>query len=688
FGPDGYLYASFGDGGGGGDFFNHGQNPNSVYGTLLRLDVDSRSLGEYGVPADNPFIGGGGDSRVYAWGLRNVWKFSFDSLNGNLWAADVGENAWEEVNIVESGGNYGWPVYEGFNCFNFDADCGELIADDPVLEYGHDQGFSITGGYVYRGEAIPELYGRYIFADFSSGRFFVGADGEDGALATATLLDGGVTPSVFGERADGELFVADYVSGIIYRLDRDSALGTPDLPERLSETGCMNPDDPSLPGPGLIPYAPNAPFWSDGAEKHRWLAIPDGEVVTVDDRGDFEFPLGTVLVKDFRLDERIIETRLFMLHPDGVWAGYSYRWNDAQTEAFLLRDGETREVGDQTWIYPSRTECNGCHTGVAGRSLGLEVLQLNGEFAYPTGVVANQMMTLIDIGVVDFEEALGAWPALVSPHGDAPLEDRARSYLHTNCSSCHQAGGPGRGEQDYHYLAPSMNACFSEPQVGGLGLDNPQVIAPRSPARSVLFERMSRRDSAGMPPIGSSVVDEAGVALIADFILSDFCGSESQPELCDDGADNNGDGRVDCLDIACTNEEGCGGGGTLTCSTPGLLVVGETRLGDTTGGENLHGGSCGTAPAGSGPEAVFEFIAPSTGIFCVSTGGSSFDTYLHVRDACNAPATELGCNDNIVSDDLQSETEISVLIDQSVWVVVDGYDGAGSFRVEVFPGGC
>src|SRR5690606_28813421 len=155
------------------------------------------------------------------------------------------------------------------------------------------------------------------------------------------------------------------------------------------------------PASGLIPYAPNAPFWSDGAEKERWIALPNGTSITVQNDGDWDFPAGTVLMKHFRLNGRLVETRLLMRHPDNEWAGYTYEWDATQTEATRVVGGKTTTIGAQQWIFPSEADCLACHTEAAGRTLGLETSQLNGDLTYPqTGRIANQIVTLNHIMVL------------------------------------------------------------------------------------------------------------------------------------------------------------------------------------------------------------------------------------------------------------------------------------------------
>ena len=231
FGPDGYLYIATGDGGSGNDPLNAGQDLRVLLGKILRIDVDNPDEGmEYGIPETNPFAGNSHyQSEIYAWGLRNPWRFSFDSETGMLWCADVGQNLWEEINIIEKGGNYGWRVMEGFHCFNpndagdrnFNCDSVSLIS--PIWEYSHDNGnVSVTGGYVYRGSELPELEGTYIYADFASGRIW-GLDHSPDATSNRLISDTPLNISTFGLDEAGELYIGGF-NGKIFEIRETSGV--------------------------------------------------------------------------------------------------------------------------------------------------------------------------------------------------------------------------------------------------------------------------------------------------------------------------------------------------------------------------------------------------------------------------------------------------------------------------------
>lgn len=227
FGPDGFLYASLGDGGGANDQFGHGQDPTELLGSILRLDVDARPAGDapYAIPADNPFAANGarageGAPEVWAYGLRNPWRFSFDRENGDLYIGDVGQGQWEEIDRQPGdsagGENYGWSVVEGRHCFG-GGSCDQAPFVGPIAEYSHDQGCSVTAGYVYRGEAQPPLAGVYLFGDYCSGYLFT-LQVDAGTVTPKLVRETGLEISAFGENEAGELYLASLGDGTIYRI--------------------------------------------------------------------------------------------------------------------------------------------------------------------------------------------------------------------------------------------------------------------------------------------------------------------------------------------------------------------------------------------------------------------------------------------------------------------------------------
>lgn len=207
FGPDGYLYIGMGDGGSANDPHDNGQNAETLLGTILRIDVDNKADGKnYGIPQDNPFVGKAGADEVYAYGFRNVWRLGFDRKTGTLWAADVGQDLWEEVNIVEKGGNYGWSGYEGLHPFGDWSTLGSTpIA--PVWEYSHQDGKSITGGTVYRGTSAPQLEGHYLYADYVSGKLWaLKVDDAGNVQGNFAIPAENLAVVAYGEDEDGEMY--------------------------------------------------------------------------------------------------------------------------------------------------------------------------------------------------------------------------------------------------------------------------------------------------------------------------------------------------------------------------------------------------------------------------------------------------------------------------------------------------
>ena len=226
FGPDGMLYIGWGDGGWRADPHGHGQNPRTLLGSMLRIDVDRQDPGQaYAVPLDNPWVDTSGVApEAWAIGLRNPWRYSFGP-QGQLIVADVGQDAWEEVSVVGKGDNMGWNTREGTHCFEPSQGCASQGLRSPVFEYDHESGESITGGYVYTGSAVPELRGRYIFGDFVSGRIWaisLPATGQGMASDHTSLGRWTMLPSTFGQDASGELYVADYGRGRIFRFSAAS----------------------------------------------------------------------------------------------------------------------------------------------------------------------------------------------------------------------------------------------------------------------------------------------------------------------------------------------------------------------------------------------------------------------------------------------------------------------------------
>lgn len=533
FGKDGLLYASVGDGGGQDDQFVNGQNLTSNHSKILRFDVDNPANGEqYSVPNGNPFKGGGGNPLTFAYGFRNPFRFSIDRETNDVWVGDVGGGEREEIDAkVKAGGNYGWPCREGkqdhlrgnaTKCPN-----PNTTFVEPIIDYPRGGGGSITGGVVYRGKELVGFQGSYVFGDYV--QQFVAAVKEDpatGEWKMERLNEDGTAAtnwSGFAEDNDGEVY-GHSLSGQLYKLVSSGPKPVDTFPDKLSKTGCTDPGDAKKPASGLVPYGVNSALWSDGALKDRYIALPDGKTITVKPDGDFDFPTGTVLVKHFSIANKLVETRLFIRHDDGGWGGYSYEWDDAQTDATLLKGGKTKAVGTQSWYFPGRSECMTCHTEAAGRSLGPELAQLNGDHVYPsTNRISNQLKTLDHIGF--FAAPLGKTPDQIPAYPDptgtkGTPEERGRSYLHANCSNCHRDKGGGGGDMVLTYGTPlkDTKTCNVDPQRGDLGVAGAKLLVPTDPAKSMISLRPHSVAANRMPPLASSLVDDKGVAAIDAFV--------------------------------------------------------------------------------------------------------------------------------------------------------------------------
>jgi len=438
-----------------------------------------------------------------------------DPIDGEIFVGDVGQDRREEIDRLVPGGNYGWPDREGTLCF-FREPCEDPRYLDPLMEATHIEVRSVVAGYRYLCTDLPSLTGRVLYADFVSGSVW-SFDSEAGD--SRLEVDGTFMIASFTQDEEGHHHVVRYDptgdAGGLYRL-----VAAPETPSRfprlLSETGCVDRDDPRRFRDGMVAFTPTSPLWSDDANKERAFAIPDGSAIGVSSDGDLDLPVGSVVVKHFGYGERLHETRVLMRGA----AGYAYRWNDAGTDAELLegRLSENLESGVR-WQYPGRSDCFTCHTSAAGGTLDLEVAQL--DDATLEGLLTNGY---IDRRITDLSMLRAtSRPALVDPAGDGDVEARARSYLHANCSGCHRPGGPGRGMIDLRYETPfrSTGLCNAEP-LERLW-DQPvwaeqRLLVPGRPDYSTVYLRPSVRGIFRMPPLGSDVIDETSVALIGAWI--------------------------------------------------------------------------------------------------------------------------------------------------------------------------
>jgi glucose/arabinose dehydrogenase len=549
FGNDGYLYVSSGDGSSDSDGFLTGQTLDDLLGGVLRIDVDQADPGRnYGVPKDNPFVDRpGARPELWAYGLRNPWRLSYDRESGQLWVGNNGQDLWEQAFLIRKGGNYGWSLTEGSHVFQANRQSGPDPISPPAAEHPHSEARSLTGGRVYRGTRLPGLVGVYVYGDWSTGRVWgIKHDGTKVVWHTE-LVDTPFNITGFGTDHAGELYVIDQGSGF-YRFEPTTEADRPSrpFPTRLSETGLFASVADHTPHPAALPFEVSAPQWADGATMERFAALSGLERVEQKPQpnagGAWTLPDGSVLVQTLSLDlvdaagkpaRKRVETRL-LARQQREWTGYSYRWNAGQTEAELVRssgDAEAFEVADptapggrreQVWRFPARTECLVCHSRAAGFVLGFTPLQLDRDRDYG-GTVDNQLRTLEHIGV--FQGALPRRrddrPRLVDPsEARAPLEARVRSYLHVNCSTCHVKEGGGNALMELGLTTPLRRTRLIDevPLHNRFDLADARLVAPGSPERSVLYQRVSRRGNGQMPPLVSTEVDRKAVDMIADWI--------------------------------------------------------------------------------------------------------------------------------------------------------------------------
>lgn len=566
FGPDGFLYLATGDGSGIADWLETGQKIDDVLGAILRIDVDRPADGRpYSIPADNPFVNvAGARPEIWSFGHRQVWKFSFDP-HGRLWAGEVGQDLWEMIYIVQRGGNYGWSVQEGRHPFRPQRPKGpgEFIA--PIVEHPHSDFRSITGGYVFGSSRLPDLRGDYVYGDYDTGKLW-SLRYEDGKLTRhRQLADTQIRIVEFAQDDHGEVLLVDFATGGFYKIvPAPVEIATKPFPRKLSETGLFASTRDHQPAAGLIPYSVAAPLWSDGADKERFIALPGDSQIEFDDvvypHGPaypdvgWRFPDGAVLVKTFslemeagnpasrrRLETRILQHRRMPGNDDEygaqVWLGYTYIWNDDQSDAELCAsEGLDRNLviadasapsgrREQSWRFPSRAECHLCHTMASKYVLGVTTLQMNKDHDYGGGVTANQLEVLERLGV--FHQKLPRRPKELPQLADYsdPQQDlhlRARAYLHANCAHCHRFWGGGNAEFELHASIPltETKAVHTLPGQGAFDLKDPRILAPGEPDRSMALWRMQLTGLGRMPHIGSRVVDAQGVELIREWITA------------------------------------------------------------------------------------------------------------------------------------------------------------------------
>ena len=554
FGPDGYLYIPAGDGAmdsdtnltglpGSYDRDPKGQDLSNLPATIMRIDVDRPEAGRpYSIPSDNPFIHiEGARPEIWVYGIRNPWRITFDRETGHLWAGNVGQDRWEMIHLVRRGDNYGWSLYEGSHPFFLNRKAGPTPIVKPTVEHPHSEARSITGGVVYYGSKFPELRGAYVYGDYATGKMWALRHDGEKLIWHREIGDTTLQIVSFGIDHNDEILIVDLTRGI-YQLEREPE-STEKFPIRLSETGMFTSVKEHQTDPGLIPYSVNAPLWTDGAHVEQFIALPGDSRIAMSAAAGvgWSFPDGTALIQTFALDleagnptsRHRIETRL-LTRQQGEWVGYSYIWNDEQTDAtlveaagadrvFTIQDSSAPDGSrEQSWHYPSREKCMECHSRAANYVLGLTTLQMNKVHNYGT-VADNQLRTLNHIGV--FKKPLSKspeeYPKLADPYNPKePLEARARSYLHAACANCHvhTGGGNARIVLDFTTDLDKTYSVGFRPQHDTYGISDAMLIAPGDPERSILYQRVARRGEGQMPPVATSQQDLQAVQLLYDWI--------------------------------------------------------------------------------------------------------------------------------------------------------------------------
>lgn len=583
FGPDGFLYLSVSDEGGSYDMYNNTQTIRGrMFSGVLRIDVDQNPArshpirrqpvpepqlpagftensytSNYFIPNDNPFLdpNGGVLEEFWAVGLRNPHRMTLDRATGRFWIGDVGQDKWEEVDVLERGANYQWAYMEGNHPVpdKSKPDPAHYIGVEkpPVYDYGHSsEGNCVIGGYVYRGKQFAdELGGKYLFGDNGSGHIWAMSwNGRDTPtvdyLCNMPPGFGYTGLSSFGMDEKDELYMLKMGRpSKIYKLARADKSSQPltinlKVPKQLSQLGAFVDLTNLVTAPGIIPYGVNSPLWSDGALKERWIAVPASQQIAFSPSNSFSFPAGTVFIKNFDLTvnetngaTRRLETRFLIRDDNGGVYGATYRWRDDHSDADLVSAPQTENINivtatgvrTQTWYYPGPLDCLVCHNPNAGSVLGVNARQLNGPFTYSaTGVTDNQLRTWNRLGLFKTtldEESLTNVPALVRVNDtNFPVEYRVRSYLDANCSQCHRPNG----------VVGYFDARFSTPLAKQKLIDGPvanpmndplsQVVTPGDLPHSLLHTRINRVGNLQMPPLARNLIDTNAVQAVAEWI--------------------------------------------------------------------------------------------------------------------------------------------------------------------------
>jgi len=524
-GPDEMLYVTTGDGSKPNDPMNLGQTTDNLLGSILRLDPNGPAL----VPNDNPFINQPGvRPEVWAYGLRNPWRMSFDP-QGNLWVGDNGNELWEMVHRSRKGANHGWSTFEGNHPYRpANPLAGPTRVRAPVaVEHPHTEMRSLIGGITCRDPELPRLQGRTLYGDYVTGKvwsFRWDAERNE-VVERRPEADTRSQILAFCEDRAGHLYIVSN-TGPIFRLRPAPDDERAPFPERLSATGLFADTAAHELAAGVLPYQVNHPQWADGARATRAVAMPARAPMVLRPRPllSFELPAGSAVIQTFADPDsgRRVETQL-ALNDAEVWHFFTYAWNEQQTDAELVPpEGFTRN-GRR---FMGRAECTICHTASSSFLLSFSPEQLNRDFDYSGlgGRSGNQLDTLIALGRIPKHDERRLAQKTAFPSLDdeqASVAERARTWLHVNCAHCHREGGAGgRGTfQLMKHLTDEATGCLDAvPLLDLWDTKEARLIAPGHPERSLLLKRINLRGAGQMPLLGSTKVDQAGVALVRAWI--------------------------------------------------------------------------------------------------------------------------------------------------------------------------
>jgi len=524
---------------------------------ILRIDIDRRGktfshspkrmpeqtwTANYFIPNDNPFVGRAGVlEEFWALGLRNPFRIFFDFSRRDLWIGDVGQDRLEQVEVARAGTNHQWSFQEGTLPFEKSYLNGIPpapllgISTPPHYEYPHeDLNACIVGGILYQGDRFPELSGKYIFGDNRSGRIWSIDPRYPRERAFLLQLPFGkkssTLVSISSDRA-GEIYFTSFVSTpTVLRLTRSRPMG---FPEWLSEADIFAEITTQAPASGVLPYEVTVPLWSDGMTKRRWIRLPPG--TSIDNRSlPWKFPPGTLFIKhfeqgaDFASPGRPVETRLLLVRADGSTAGASYLWNTSATDARLQKGRLSLEMsaGAETFLYqiPSVQDCKVCHHR-DNDVLGFVPEQLH---RFRTSAPESQLAWLSRWNCFfrpyRSDEHVSVTSLSALDDSEAPLERRARSYLHANCGFCHHQDGLEHVRMDLDFFSDSSSLLNAPAQLHYHQIDGRYsrfLIAPGNLAESAIYQRLKTKDRRfAMPYLGRSRPDPEALRVLSDWILS------------------------------------------------------------------------------------------------------------------------------------------------------------------------